>query len=62
MATFTEHLWYFCSFHFNDNPPTPPHGFFFFFSVIPIAQREKLGSGGRCLFQECRRPHPKPTL
>ena len=45
MATFTEHLWYFCSFHFNDNPPTPPHGFFFF-SVIPIAQREKLGSGG----------------
>ena len=59
MATFTEHLWYFCSFHFNDNPPTPLHGFFFL-SVIPIAQREKLGSGGRCLFQECRRPHPKP--
>lgn len=60
MATFTEHLWYFCSFHFNDNPPTPPQGLFFFFPVIPIAQREKLGSGGRCLFQECRRPHPKP--
>ena len=37
-----------------------PKVFFFFFPVIPIAQREKLGSGGRCLFQECRRPHPKP--
>lgn len=45
MATFTEHLWYFCSFHFNDNPPTPPQGlfFFFFFSCYPYCPKGKTG-------------------
>ena len=43
MATFTEHLWYFCSFHFNDNPPTPPHGFFFFFFCYPYCPKGKTG-------------------
>lgn len=46
--------------HFTLMTTLLPHPMDFFFPVIPIAQREKLGSGGRCLFQECQRPHPKP--
>ena len=65
MATFTEHLWYFCSFHFNDNPPTPPQGFFFFFfffllSLLP--KGKNWGQEGGVFSRNVGDHTPNPAL
>ena len=62
MATFTEHLWYFCSFHFNDNPPTPLHGFFFFFLLSLLPKGKNWGQEGGVSSRNVGDHTPNPAL